>query len=168
MKLSIKEMCLFSLFGAVMYASKLVMSFLPNVHLIGVFVVALTVIYRKKALYPVYIYVFLCGFFSGFGVWWIAQLYIWLVLWGMVMLIPENIPHKIKTPLYMAVCSLHGFLYGLLYLPVQAVFFNFDFDKVISWYLAGVMWDVTHGISNLICSALIVPLIMILKRGERI
>lgn len=166
MKLSVKEMCLFSIFGAVMYASKLVMSFIPNVHLIGVFVVSLTVIYKKKALYPIYIYVFLCGFFSGFGVWWIAQLYIWLILWGLVMIIPKKIPDKTKTAIYMIVCSMHGFLYGFLYLPVQAVFFNFDLNKVLSWYMAGIPWDITHGVSNLICSVLVVPIIMIIQRGD--
>ena len=45
--------------GALMYASKVAMEVLPNVHLLGVFVVAMTVVYRKKALYPIYTYVFL-------------------------------------------------------------------------------------------------------------
>ena len=35
--------------GAVLYASKVAMEFLPNVHLIGVLIVAITVVYRKKA-----------------------------------------------------------------------------------------------------------------------
>ena len=57
-KLSIREMALFSMFGALMYVSKLLMEFLPNIHLIGMFIVLLTVLYRKKALIPIYIFVF--------------------------------------------------------------------------------------------------------------
>ena len=44
MKLSVKEIAIFSVLGAMMYASKMLMEFLPNVHLIGVFVIALTVV----------------------------------------------------------------------------------------------------------------------------
>ena len=52
MKLSVREIAVFGMLGALMYASKVLMEALPNVHLLGVFVVALTVVYRKKALYP--------------------------------------------------------------------------------------------------------------------
>ena len=68
MKLSTREMTLFALLGALMYVSKVIMEMLPNIHLLGVFVVAFTLVYRKKALYPIYIYVFLNGSFSGFSV----------------------------------------------------------------------------------------------------
>ena len=112
MKLSTREMTLFALLGALMYVSKVIMEMLPNIHLLGVFVVAFTLVYRKKALYPIYIYVFLNGFFSGFSVWWIPYLYIWTILWGMVMLLPKNMPKKVRPIVYMLVCSAHGFLFG--------------------------------------------------------
>ena len=54
MKLTIREIAVFGMLGAVMYASKMLMELLPNVHLLGVFVVAFTVVYRQKALYPLY------------------------------------------------------------------------------------------------------------------
>ena len=57
--------------GALMYASKVAMEVLPNVHLLGVFVVAMTVVYRKKALYPIYTYVFLNGLMEGVSLWWL-------------------------------------------------------------------------------------------------
>ena len=52
--------------GALMYASKVVMEVAPNVHLLGVFTMAFTLVYRKKALYPIYTYVLLNGLFTGF------------------------------------------------------------------------------------------------------
>ena len=51
--------------GALMYASKMIMEVAPNVHLLGVFTIAFTVVYRKKALYPIYTYVLLNGIFCG-------------------------------------------------------------------------------------------------------
>ena len=57
MKLTTREITVFAMLGAVMYASKLLMELVPNVHLLGTFIIAFTVVYRKKALYPIYIYV---------------------------------------------------------------------------------------------------------------
>ena len=68
MKLTIREIAIFGMLGAVMYASKIITEMLPNVHLLGVFTVAFTVVYRKKALYPIYTYVFLNGVFLSVSV----------------------------------------------------------------------------------------------------
>ena len=81
-----KEIAVFGMLGALMYASKMLMEVLPNVHLIGVFVIATTVVYRKKALYPIYVFVLLTGLLGGFAMWWIPYLYIWGVLWAVTML----------------------------------------------------------------------------------
>ncbi|MBE7042815.1 MAG: hypothetical protein E7399_04890 [Ruminococcaceae bacterium] len=164
MRLQTKEIAVFGILGALMYVSKFIMELFPNIHLIGVFVVAMTAVYRKKALYSIYIYVFLCGLLIGFGAWWIPQLYIWTVLWGMAMLIPEKAPQKVKWILSMIVCSLHGFTYGILYAPVHALLFGLDWNGMIAWIAAGAVWDMVHGVSNLLCSLLIVPLINLLKR----
>lgn len=167
MKLQVKDIAVFGMLGALMYASKMIMELLPNIHLIGTFIVSMTVVYRKKALYPIYIFVFLTGLLNGFATWWLPYLYIWTVLWGMTMLLPKNMPNKIKPFVYMFICSLHGFLYGTLYAPVQALLFGLDFKGMLSWIAAGLPFDVTHGISNFICGILICPFISILNRAEK-
>lgn len=167
MKLNIRETAVFALLGALMYASKVIMEILPNVHLLGVFVVAITVAYRKKALYPIYIYVFLNGLFSGFSMWWIPYLYIWTLLWGAVMLLPKNIPTKARPIIYMSVCALHGFLFGTLYAPAQAIMFGLDFKATVAWIAAGLPWDFIHGVSNFFCGILICPIVSVLKNSEK-
>lgn len=168
MKLSVKEIVIFSFLAAIMYASKLVMEFLPNVHLIGVFVIAITVVYRKKALYPIYIFVMLTGLFSAFSSWWIPYLYIWFILWAVVMLLPKNIKPAIKPFVYMTVCALHGLLYGTLYAPVHMLLFGMNFKGMLVWIAAGFPWDVVHSIGNFFCGALICPIISAIKIGESI
>ena len=66
--------------GTLMYISKAVMEFLPNVHLIAAFIAVFTIVYRAKALFPIYVFVFLTGLMNGFNTWWIPYLYIWAVL----------------------------------------------------------------------------------------
>ena len=167
MKPSTREIVIFAMLGSVMYASKLIMEFAPNIHLIGVFTIAFTVVYRKKALYPIYVYVLLTGFFNGFATWWIPYLYLWTVLWGAVMLLPVNIPKKIQPVIYMLVCAAHGFLYGTLYAPAHALLYGLSFQKMIAWIIAGLPFDCIHGISNFFCGILIIPIISTLRLAER-
>lgn len=170
MKPTTRELVVFAMLGSVMYASKLIMEFAPNIHLIGVFTIAFTVVYRKKALYPLYIYVLMTGILNGFATWWIPYLYLWTVLWGAVMLLPANMPGKLKKlqPLvYMLVCAAHGFLYGTLYAPAQALLYGLSFQKMIAWIIAGLPFDCIHGISNFFCGILIVPIISTLRLADR-
>lgn len=167
MKLTTRELTIFAMLGAVMYASKIVMEFAPNIHLLGVFTIAFTVVYRKKALYPIYIYVLLNGLLSGFSSWWVPYLYVWTVLWGAVMLLPQKMPKAVRPLVYMAVCAAHGFLFGTLYAPVQAILFGLSLEGTIAWIIAGLPWDFLHGVSNFFCGILIVPVITVLQLAER-
>ncbi len=161
--LKLREIAVFGMLGGLMYASKLIMEMLPNVHLIGVFTVAITVVYRRKALYPIYTFIFLVGLFNGFSTWWLPYLYIWLPLWGATMLLPREMPKTIAPIVYSLVCSVHGFLFGTLYAPMQALLFGLNFEGTIAWIAAGLPFDIIHGISNFACGLLIVPIIKALK-----
>lgn len=167
MKLNVKEIVIFGMLGSLMYASKMLMEVLPNIHLLGVFTIAFTVVYRQKALYPIYTYVLLNGVFSGFNMWWMPYLYIWTILWGVTMLLPKNMPKKVEPIVYMTVCALHGFLYGALYAPAQAIMFGLNFEGMIAWIIAGLPFDAIHGVSNFFCGLLIVPIITLLRHAER-
>ena len=167
MKLTIREMAVFSMLGALMYVSKVVMEWAPNIHLLGVFVVAFTVVYRAKALYPIYIYVLLNGIYSGFATWWIPYLYIWTVLWGMTMLLPKKMPKPVTVIVYSVVNALHGYGFGILYAPAQALLYGLSFKGMLAWIVAGFPFDIIHGTSNLICGFLIVPIVLVLRKLEK-
>lgn len=167
MKLTINEIAKFGMLGGVMYVSKLAMEFMPNVHLLAMFIVALTIVYRWKALYPLYVFVLLCGMFNGFATWWIPYLYIWTILWAATMLLPKKLNKKAEPFIYMLVAGLHGYLFGTLYAPMQALLFHLNFKQTMAWIIAGLPWDFVHGTSNLICGILIVPLIKVLRLAEK-
>lgn len=150
-----------------MYASKMIMEIVPNVHLLGTFVIAYTIVYGKKALYPIYTFVFLTGIYAGFSAWWVPYLYLWTILWGATMLIPKKLPKKIRPLVYMCLCASHGFLYGTLYAPAQAFFFGLNFEGTIAWILAGLPWDFVHGVSNFFCGMLILPIVRALRIAEQ-
>lgn len=167
MKLNLKEIILFGLLGAMMFASKIIMDVLPNIHLLALFIVTLTVVFRQKALYPIYVFVFITGLYGGFAPWWIPYLYIWTVLWGAVMLLPRKMPRWLTPVVYAVVAMLHGFLYGTFYAPVQALMYGMGFDGMVAWIVAGLPFDFLHGVSNLICGFLVVPFVALLTRLKK-
>ena len=158
------ETCLFAMLASIMLCSKLIMEALPNIHLLGALTMVYTLIFRKRALIPIYLYVFLNGLISGFSMWWVPYLYIWTILWGATMLLPKNMPGKIQMIVYPAVCCLHGLLYGILYSPAQALMFKFTFKQAIAWIIAGFPFDIIHAVGNLVAGLLIVPLTRLFVR----
>lgn len=153
--------------SALMYASKLLMETLPNIHLLGTLITVVTLVYRKRALYPIYGYIFMDGLFSGFGMWWFPYLYVWTVLWAAVMLLPKDMPKKKASIVYMTVSALHGILFGVLYAPAQALMFGLSFKGTLAWIAAGFPFDVIHGISNFCAGTLILPLSRALSAAEK-
>lgn len=168
MKLSTRELCIFAMLGALMYASKIIMEFAPNIHLLGMFTMTFTIVYRRKALYPIYIYVLLNGILCGFATWWIPYLYLWAILWGVTMLLPKKLSTKKALILYPLICGLHGLSFGTLYAPAQALLFGLDFKGMIAWIIAGLPWDFVHGIGNLFAGILVYPLSRLLMKLENL
>lgn len=162
--MSILELVVFAMLGTMMFCSKILMEILPNIHLLGMFTMVFTLVFRKKALIPIYVYVLLNGLYAGFNVWWMPYLYIWTILWAVTMLLPKKMPQKVACIVYPMVCALHGFAFGILYAPAQALFFGLDFKQTVAWIITGLPWDLVHGVGNAFAGLLIVPLTDLLKK----
>ncbi len=165
--LTARELAIFSMLGALMFCSKIIMEALPNIHLLGMLTMTYTLVYRGKALIPLYIYIFLNGFAAGFATWWIPYLYIWTVLWAITMLLPKKLSKKAAFLLYPLVCALHGLAFGTLYAPAQALLFGLNFKQTIAWITAGLPWDALHAASNFVVGFLILPLTQLLTKLNR-
>lgn len=163
-RLSVFELVLMPILGVMMFVSKLFMEFLPNIHLLGMFVMVFTLVFRWKALIPIYVYVFLLGLYGGFAPWWWANLYVWTVLWGVAMILPQKMPTWLASVVYPAVCALHGLCYGALCAPAQSLFFGLNWEGTLAWIVSGLPYDVIHGVGNLLTGLLIVPFVALLNR----
>ena len=165
--LTVYEMAVFSMLGAMMYVSKLLLEWAPNMHLIALFTIVFTVVYRAKALIPIYIFVLLSGVFGGISAWWMPYLYIWALLWGAVMLLPRRMPAKIAAPVFVALGTLHGLLFGVFCAPSQALFFGLDFRGTLAWIAAGFYFDLLHAIGNFAACTLCIPLIKLILNVQK-
>ena len=144
--------------GTLMFCSKIIMEVLPNVHLLGTLTMVYPIVLRKKALFPIYVYVLLNGLYAGFNMWWVPYLYIWTLLWGITMLLPRQMPKKVACVVYPAVCGLHGIAFGMLYAPAQALMMKLNWEQTLAWIATGIPWDLLHGAGNLVMGLLVLPL----------
>lgn len=169
LKLTIQEIVKFGMLGAVVYALKVIMAPLPNIEPVTMLVVVYTVVYRSKALYPIAVYILLEGLFGGFTVYWLPYLYVWPLLWGVVMLLPKDMPdRKYGRLVYMGICTLFGLLFGTLFTPAYAVIMGLNFQGMVDWIIAGLPYDLLHGAGNLALSILIPHVIKILRKLDNL
>ncbi len=159
-----EEMVLFALFGAIMYLTAQI-DIVPNMHPLALFIAAFTVVYRAKALIPIYIFVFLEGLMGGFAPWWYPYLYIWAVLWLLIMLIPRNIPELAAGALIVIAAALHGIAFGLMYMPYNCfVLYGGDWGLAYTSLIYGLSFDVLHAVGNFVSALLTIPLVRLLCR----
>lgn len=147
-----------------MFVSDIAMEALPNIHLIAMLTVLFTVIFRYKALVAVYIYVMITGVFYGFALWWIAYLYIWLFPFALTIIIPKRAPKWLRIILYPTITTLHGLLFGVLYAPAQALIYGLDFEGMLAWIAAGLVFDIVHAVGNFALGLLVYPLSITLDK----
>ena len=81
------------------------------------------------------------------------------------MLLPKKMPIWAKSIIYPIVCALHGFAYGILYAPSQALLFGLDYNGMIAWIITGLPYDIIHGISNFVAGFLVLPLSLFLDKA---
>ena len=167
--LTVYELVLFAMLGMIMFVSKVVMEFLPNIHLLAMLTMVYTLVFRTKALIPIYVYVMVNGLYAGFATWWIPYLYIWTVLWGVTMLLPKQMPKKIACVVYPLVCGLHGISFGVLYAPGQALLYGMSWEATKAWIVTGWLWaDPTMAVGNTLAGLLILPMVELLRKLMRV
>ena len=162
-----RETVIFAMLGALMFCSKLLLEWAPNIHLLALFIIVFTRVYRAKTLVPLYVFVLLTGVYGGFNVWWVPYLYIWLPLFFAALLLPRRMPRPVAFVVYVLIGACHGMAYGALYAPAQALFFGMNFKTTLAWIASGLPFDALHAAGNAAACTLVLPLERLLLRLER-
>ncbi len=84
------------------------------------------------------------------------------------MLIPKGMNKTAKAILCVVLCAAHGFLYGVMYAPAQALMYGMNFKAMVAWILAGIPFDITHGLGNLVVGFLILPMERALNIAKKV
>ncbi len=166
-RLDLRHLLIFAMLGTIQFVSKQALEFLPNVEMVSTLTMVYTLVYRKRGLIPVLVFILMEGLLWGFSIWWFPYLYLWPILWALTLALPKRMPLWLQVPVCCLVCGLFGLAYGTLYAPYQAaVFLGWDLKKTLAWIVAGFPWDLTHAVGNLVIGTLIVPLTALLRKLE--
>lgn len=158
-KPTLRQIALFGILGALTFGAKVAMSFLPNVEPVSLMVMLYAVVFGRKSLYPICLYVLMEILFYGIQLWNINYLYIWAILALAAWLL-----RNMKSPLSWAVLSgVFGLLFGALCAPVYL--FSGGLEFAVSWWISGIPFDLLHCAGNFAMAlVLFVPLRKLLER----
>lgn len=146
--LSIREVLLFGILGALTFALKVAMAGLPNIEPVSLTLMVYGAVFGLRALYPAYIYVVLEILCFGLGTWNICYLYVWATL-----VVAAIALRNMRTPLGWAVLSgAFGLTFGAL-CGIVDVFIG-GFGYAVSKWVSGIPFDIAHCVGNF-CIALV-------------
>jgi len=143
-KLTLRQVALFGVLGALTFGAKVAMSSLPNIEPVSLMVMLFAVVFGRQCLYPVYLYVLMEVMLYGINLWNINYLYVWTVLALAAMAM-----RRLHNPVWWALLSgAFGMAFGLLCTPVYMAIGGFDYG--IRWWLSGIAFDIPHAIGNFV------------------
>ena len=159
---SVREMVLFGILGALTFGAKYVMSFLPNIEPVSLCVMLYAVVFGKKWVYPVYLYVMLEILFYGLGIWNLNYLYTWAVL-GVAAYFLRNMEGRLGWALLSGVFGLaFGALCGIVDVFIGGVAY-----AVTKW-ISGIPFDIAHCAGNFVIAlVMFTPLRQLMEKLYR-
>ena len=153
------EWILLSLLAALMFALKFAMAPLPNIEPVSLLIIVYTLVFGRKALYAVYLYVGLEVLFFGFGLWNFAYLYVWAILFLLTRIF-RNMHSRVG---FAVLSGAFGLVFGLLCMPVFMAAGGVSYG--LSSYVSGIPFDVMHCVGNFAIALILQePLTKLLRR----
>ena len=142
-------MALFAVLGALTFAAKYAMAWLPNIEPVSLFMLLYGAVLGWKGLYPTYLYVGMEILFFGLGLWNINYLYIWLVPLAAGWLLRD-----MENPLGWALAGgSFGLLFGALCAPVDVAVGGVEY--AIAKWISGIPFDIAHCAGNFVMALLL-------------
>ena len=148
-RLTVRQIALFGMLGALTFGLKVAMSYLPNIEPVSLLVMIFAVVFGKKCVYPIYLYVLMEILLYGLGTWNFNYLYVWAILAAVAYLL-----RNMKSSLSWALLSGgFGLAFGLLCAPVD--FLLGDLEFVVSKWVTGIPFDLMHFAGNFVMALLL-------------
>lgn len=137
---------------AIIEVCKVTMSYLPNIELTTFWLIMFTLFFGRKVAFLVPVVILLEGCMYGFGIWWVMYLYAWPLL----VVIAYRFRKQSSVWFWSILSGLFGLFFGLLcslpYFFIGAVGGGIvnGLYAAFSWWVAGIPFDLIHGIANFI------------------
>lgn len=161
-----KQLVIDAFLAGILFAVQIALMHLPNVELVSLLTILYTCIFGKQVIVILAVFIILEGLVYGFGIWWISYLYIWYLLAGGAWIL-----RKMQSPDwgYAVLSGVFGLSFGFL---CSLPYLSGGIGAMLSWWISGILFDIIHGISNLVIAFILFrPLGRVLReckiRGNR-
>ncbi len=136
---------------AVIEVCKITLSFLPNIELTSFLLIMFTLHFGRKVLFAVPAFIAIEVLIFGFDIFWVtAYVYIWPLLCILTYFFRKN-PTTVGMSVLSGVFGLFfGFLCSFPYIFLANGSTRAGIGFAISWWIAGIPFDIVHGIANFI------------------
>lgn len=145
----VRDITLIGMMAAVIEASKMALSFLPNIELTSFWLIMFTLFFGRKVFPVVPVFILVEGCIYGFGLWWAVYLYVWPLLVLIAWILRKN-----ESAWFWSIVSgVFGLCFGLLCSVPYVVTGAADglrhgLYAGFSWWVAGIPWDIAHCVGN--------------------
>jgi len=168
---TVRDITMIGVMVAVIEVCKVTMAVLPNIELTTFWIIMFTLFLGRKSIFAIPVFILVEGTIWGFGLWWIMYLYIWPLL----ALITWFCRKKDNIWFWSILSSIFGLFFGALS-GIPYFFIGFSNGGILgglsgffSYWIAGIPFDLIHGISNLILMLVLYkPVSNIMKKARDI
>lgn len=152
--LAVRRIVYIAVMTAIMEAAKIALNPVPNVELITLLVIVFTKQFGWKMTLPaVLIFAFIECTYWGFGTWSIVYFY----MWPLLVLLTHLNRNAESIWNYTVLSAAFGLTFGAFCALVTLA--AAGLNAAFAWWIAGIPYDLIHGISNfIICLLLFKPL----------
>lgn len=157
-----RDIAVIGMMTATLEAAKTALAVLPNIELVSFLLIVYTVVFGKKTFAAAFAFTGVECLVWGMGLWVINYLYIWPVLVAVVLVCVR------KVSINALSCAVISGGFGLGFGALCAIPYLFIGGPamMVSWWIAGIPYDLLHGIGNfLLCLILFRPVYSVLKKA---
>lgn len=155
---SARDIAYMAIMVVLLEAGKIALDWAPNIELVSFMLIMFTLYFGWKVIPVVLVFATIECLRFGFGPWTLTYYYIWGILVAAVMLTKKTGRSFGKHSVWFF--SILSAVFGLLFGAFSAIYTLFfgGFKVMVSWWIAGIVFDLIHCVSNfVICAVLFVP-----------
>ncbi|NCU18652.1 ECF transporter S component [Pallidibacillus pasinlerensis] len=149
-----KRISLLAMLITIAVVGRIAFTFIPNVQpMTTIIIIASFLVSPLEAMIVAVLSTFLSNLYLGMGPWAIWQALIWTLI-GLMSGLLGKVHTKIPIPILIAYAGFCGLFYGF----VMSIAMSFVMDvNFWAYYLAGLPFDMSHAISNVVFFAVFYP-----------
>ena len=149
LSLSIREIVLFAMLGALTFALKMAMAALPNIEPVTLTLMVYGAVFGLKALYPMYVYVAMEILYFGLGTWNFCYLYIWAI--------PVILAWFLRGMKGWMGWALLAGVFGLMFGALCGIvdIFIGGLGYAVTKWASGIPFDIAHCCGNFVMAMLL-------------